>query len=77
MVDAPGSDGWSHLVSNDLDALHRFARSIGLHRRWFHNKPMRPHYDVRGEMLAKAIRAGAVPVSSKKVVKLLRENFGA
>jgi len=69
LIDRPFAwvDGrtWCHLWEENLDlrVLHAFARSIGLKRCWFHNRPGFPHYDVRASMIARAIRRGAVQVN--------------
>ena len=55
-----------HLVSDtSLAELRAFAESIGLPRRWYR----RGHYDVWGTRYRKAIRAGAVEISSREVVR--------
>ena len=57
---------WSHLVSDASYAeLHAFAAAIGVPRRGFD----RDHYDVPAEMYDRLVAAGAVPVSSREVVR--------
>ena len=57
---------WSHLVSDtSYEELHAFAAAIGVPRRGFH----RDHYDVPAEMYDRLVAAGAVPVSSRDVVR--------
>ncbi len=47
-----------HLACTDLQALHRFARRIGLRRGWFQDRRY-PHYDLTTERMGvRAIRAG-------------------
>ncbi|MFJ6746692.1 MULTISPECIES: DUF4031 domain-containing protein [unclassified Streptomyces] len=59
---------WSHLVSDDsFDELHRFAGRIGAPRRAFE----RDHYDLPAERYADAVRAGAVEVGSKELLRRL------
>jgi hypothetical protein len=59
---------WSHLVSDVSYAeLHEFAAAIGLPSRAFE----RDHYDVIDERYEAVIRAGARPVSSREIVRLL------
>ena len=59
---------WSHLVSDlSYAELHEFAAAIGLPRRAFE----RDHYDVIDERYEAVIRAGARPVSSREIVRLL------
>ena len=61
---------WSHLVSDtSYEELHAFAREAGLPARGFH----RDHYDVPSEYHAAMVEAGAVPVSTREIVRRLRE----
>ena len=57
----------SHLVADDEDELHRFAASIGMKRSWFHGD----HYDVGQTLRAKAIEAGAIPMTLRWVTKFM------
>lgn len=65
----------SHMAADTLDELHEMADKIGIKRKWFqdHN-PRLPHYDICKSKREAAIRCGALPVSSKRLVKILREN---
>ncbi|MPY63030.1 DUF4031 domain-containing protein [Streptomyces spongiae] len=59
---------WSHLVSDaSYDELHAFARKLGIPERAFE----RDHYDVPSHVYADAVRAGAVEVGSKELVRRL------
>ncbi|GGR61193.1 MULTISPECIES: DUF4031 domain-containing protein [Streptomyces] len=74
-VDPPAWPGhgrlWSHLVSDaSYDELHAFAARLGLPRRAFDGD----HYDLPERRYADAVAAGAVEVSSREVVRLLRES---
>ncbi|MFE0101751.1 DUF4031 domain-containing protein [Streptomyces sp. NPDC059009] len=61
---------WSHLVSDvSFDELHRFARELGVPERAFE----RDHYDVPSARYGDAVRAGAVEVGSKELVRRLTE----
>jgi Protein of unknown function (DUF4031) len=61
---------WSHLVSDvSFDELHAFARSAGIPARAFE----RDHYDIPAERYADAVRAGAVEVGSKELLRRLTE----
>lgn len=62
---------WCHLVAvplSDIDELHRIARKIGLKREWFQDKEV-PHYDVVAEKIPKVVKAGALPIRSRELVK--------
>jgi hypothetical protein len=72
-IDPPAWPGhgrmWSHLVSDvSFAELHAFAARLGVPRRAFD----RDHYDIPEHRYADAVRAGAVQVGSREVVRLLR-----
>ena len=74
LVDPPNWPGhgrlWSHLVSDDsLDELHAFAARVGIPSRGFE----RDHYDVPDHMYDRVVAAGAVPVSSRELVRRLHD----
>ncbi|WP_310717796.1 DUF4031 domain-containing protein [Streptomyces lydicus] len=61
---------WSHLVSDaSFEELHAFAARIGVPRRAFE----RDHYDLPAERYADAVRAGAVEVGSKELLRRLTD----
>ncbi|MEU8589036.1 DUF4031 domain-containing protein [Streptomyces sp. NPDC048664] len=71
-VDPPSWPGhgrmWSHLISDvSYDELHAFAALLGVPRRAFD----RDHYDLPSHRYDDAVRAGAVAVPSREVVRLL------
>ncbi|MEU3145673.1 MULTISPECIES: DUF4031 domain-containing protein [unclassified Streptomyces] len=71
-IDPPAWPGhgclWSHLVSDvSYDELHAFAAALGVPRRAFE----RDHYDIPQHRYADVVRAGALEVSSREVVRLL------
>ncbi|MEU5701144.1 DUF4031 domain-containing protein [Streptomyces aurantiacus] len=71
-IDPPDWPGhgrmWSHLVSDvSFDELHEFARRLGAPARAFE----RDHYDIPSHRYEDAVRAGAVRVRSREVVRLL------
>lgn len=73
MIDRPVWPGrgrrWSHLASDtSLAELHTFARTAGLPLRAFE----RDHYDVPAERYDALVEAGAVPVSSRELVRRLQ-----
>ncbi len=56
---------WCHLVSDtSLEELHLFAAQLALSSRAFHGD----HYDLHAGLRAMALRAGAIPVSSRELV---------
>lgn len=77
-IDTP-TNGWSHMVSDDLDALHAFAQSLGIKRERFQNKKKKskkqPHYDVRTILYDKALEMGAIPVTRGELLTFLQKTF--
>jgi hypothetical protein len=61
---------WSHVASDlSYEELHVFARSVGIPARGFD----RDHYDVPDDLYDAVVAAGAVPVSSRELVRRLRD----
>jgi hypothetical protein len=57
---------WSHMVTDtDFEELHAMARALGLKKEWFQGD----HYDVTPKYREKAIKLGAVPTTSRDLVK--------
>ncbi|GAA2136963.1 DUF4031 domain-containing protein [Nocardioides koreensis] len=72
LIDPPNTAGhgrlWSHLASDaSYDELHAFARTVGIPERGFD----RDHYDVPAEWYDQVVAAGALPVSSRELVRRL------
>lgn len=81
------SGRWSHLTADTRDELHTFAAHLGLKRAWFQDptlngkstitpNPGSPivgtwHYDVTDSMRTKAIRRGAVPITTEAMADLM------
>ena len=59
---------WAHLISDEsYDELHELAGRLGIPRRAFQGD----HYDVPADYREQAIALGAVPVSSRELVRRL------
>jgi hypothetical protein len=64
-------DHWAHLISDtSYEELHAFAQGLGVPRRGFQGD----HYDVPSALREAAILGGAEPVSSRELVRRLRES---
>lgn len=66
---------WCHMFSPDIEALHVFARSIGMKRAWFQDpltmpKVSWPHYDINVSRRQIAVARGAVPVGRHQTVAM-------
>jgi hypothetical protein len=60
---------WSHLISDvSLEELHGFARRLGIPERGFEGD----HYDLPEERYTSAVTAGAIPVTSRELLRRLR-----
>ena len=62
-----------HMVADTLEELHAMADRIGVQRRWFQNNPDHPHYDIAQTKRALAVRFGAVEITSRQLVELIRK----
>ena len=74
LIDPPNSAGhgrlWSHLASDEsYDELHRFAAGLGIPLRGFD----RDHYDIPAERYEQVVAAGALPVSSRELIRRLKD----
>jgi hypothetical protein len=65
---------WCHLLADDEDELHRFARGIGLHRSSYQGPPKTstPHYDLTTYERGLAIRRGAIVCDRAAIVAIYR-----
>lgn len=59
---------WCHLMADTLDELHAFAARLGMNRDWFQGD----HYDLVPPRRARALKLGAVEVTSRDLVALRR-----
>ena len=57
-----------HMLADSAEELHAMADLIGLKRSWFQGD----HYDVSETKRALAVRAGAIEVTSREIVKVRR-----
>src|SRR4051812_48381894 len=67
-------DKYCHMMSDKggkegLAELHAFAKTIGLKRSWFQNKPRHPHYDLSSGKRRQAILAGAQAVTPLELIE--------
>jgi len=77
LVDTARKDGYCHMVASSIEELHEFAESIGVKRCWYCNKrgKKRPHYDIKGEQIQKALDAGAELVPRQQLRKFLKKYY--
>ena len=70
---------WCHLICDDfseagLQALHQFARRLGVPERAFHNPTgqPRPHYDLTPQYRENAVELGAQTLTRHQLVEYLQ-----
>jgi hypothetical protein len=66
---------WCHLLADDVDELHRFARELGLHRISYQGPPKttKPHYDLTANERSRALCYGAIACDRTGVILVLRQ----
>src|SRR5512146_456082 len=76
-VDQPKTSGptrvrWCHMMtdSEDLQELHDFAKRIKMQPDWFQDDDAHPHYDLSETFRRAAIKAGAVAVPDRVLIRL-------
>ncbi len=67
---------WAHLLSDDLNELHRFAHRLGIHRLSFQAPPRSssPHYDITAFERQRALAYGAIACSRAEIVAIIHSN---
>lgn len=65
---------WCHLFSDSLEELHGFAKSLGLRKSWFQNRPRFPHYDIGSKRIRQAaIDQGAITLIGGELERWLKQ----
>lgn len=62
---------WCHLVADTVEELHAFAARIGMQRSWFQDH-RHPHYDLTEGRRHTALRAEAVPITTRDWIRRCR-----
>lgn len=60
-----------HMAADELAELHAMADAIGVARRHFQNGRL-PHYDICKSKRLQAVRLGALEVSEREIIEVLR-----
>jgi hypothetical protein len=65
---------WCHLLADDSDELHRFARRLGISPASYQGPPKTsaPHYDLTGFERSRALALGAKPCSRQEIAAVFR-----
>jgi hypothetical protein len=66
---------WCHLLADEVDELHRFAATLGLHRTSYQGPPKTsaPHYDLTSYERRCAIALGATICDRVGIVAIARQ----
>lgn len=65
---------WCCMYADTLDELNKMADMIGLQRRHLRNHDHFSHYDLTPQMRQLAISYGAQSLTTKELIKKIREN---
>lgn len=63
---------YCHMIADTLVELHEFATKIEISSAWFHSGRFK-HYDLNPVNRLAAVDAGAVEITSKEMVTLLKK----
>ena len=68
---------WCHMTADTLEELHSFAvDKLGLKLSWFQNKRI-PHYDITASKRLKAIKLGAIAITTEEAVQRVLDKLKA
>lgn len=62
-----------HMVADSRVELHEMADAIGIDRRHFQSKSSMPHYDISKSKRKIAVEKGAVEVTEREIVEMVRK----
>ena len=60
-----------HIVADSVRELHIFAIRLSLKRSWFQNNTL-PHYDLTPNKRLQALRLGALAITDRRLVEIIR-----
>ena len=64
----------SHVISDNIDELHSFAKLIGI-RKHFQDKKDKPHYDISKAYKEKALKMpGVKEVNDREIIAILKNH---
>lgn len=67
-----GSNKWCHLVADNLSELESFAGKLNLSPSWIQTDNY-PHYDLTEGKRIQAVKLGAIEITDKELVVLIRK----
>jgi len=76
-VGARNGNRWCHLIADTTGELHAFAACIGMRPEWIqHAGTAREHFDLTPGRRARAVKAGAREIDSRRLVDIIRSKRG-
>ena len=67
---------WCHMTADTVEELHAMAAAIGMPRRVFQDHAYRWHYDLTAPRRAMAVEMGALEISSRDMIRIMRARVG-
>ena len=61
-----------HMVADTNEELQKMAGRIGLNYAWYQEGGFTPHYDLSLSRRKMAVEAGAIEVTSRELVRMIR-----
>ena len=61
-----------HMIADNIDELHVMVDKIGVNRKWFQCDASTPHYDICKAKRSSAVSFGAVEVTRREMVGIIR-----
>lgn len=64
-----------HMVTDTVEELHQMADKIGVKRKWYQGPPksINPHYDICLAKRVVAVENGAVEVTMREAVTIMKD----
>lgn len=62
----------SHMAANSIEELHSMAAMLNIDKKYFQNKPGKPHYDICQKKKQLAIALGAKEVNDREIIELFK-----
>ena len=66
-----------HMLADTDEELHDMAAKIGVNSKWFQANASTPHYDICKAKRAHAVALGAIQVTRRELVAVIRRKRNA
>ena len=67
---------WCHMTADTEEELHAMAAAVGMPRRVFQMHPYRWHYDLTEPRRTEAVKMGALEITSRQMIRIMRARVG-